>query len=509
MFRTVLSAAVSGMEATIVRVEVDISNGLPSFQMVGYLSSEVKEAGERVRTAIHNAGDRIPAKRIIINLSPADVRKRGTAYDLPIAAAVLMGLYESREELFKDTLILGELSLDGSVKKVSGVLPVVLEAKSQGYHTCMIPMANAEEGTCVKGVDIIGVSHISEIIEYIKGATPSAYNKNTMNVSEKTESYEVDFADIHGQELVKRAAEIAVAGGHNFLMIGPPGAGKSMIAKRIPTILPPMTIDESMEISKVYSVLGLLDENNPIVWNRPFREVHHTITKTALIGGGNPPRPGELSMATGGVLFLDELTEFPKQVLEVLRQPLEEKSIRVSRSSGTYTFPANTILIGAMNPCPCGNYPDLNRCSCTEHQIARYLGKVSQPFLDRMDICIETPRVEYEDLTKGEKGMSSQVIRERVCRARLIQEKRFAGSMIYVNAEIPANQLEQYCKLDLAGEQLMKLAFEQMNLTARTYHKILRVARTIADLDAQETVNVSHMREAIGYRTMDKKYWER
>ena len=512
-FSTILSAAVDGLQAELIRVEADVSNGLPVFHMVGYLSSEVREAGERVRTAVRNSGYEYPPKRTVVNLSPATVRKRGASFDLPIAAAVLAALGQIPAGSAKDCLMIGELGLNGSVGKVPGILPMVMEAARRGIRRCIVPEENAGEGRLVKGVEIIGVSSLKEAALLLQGK-PCAKRRKAGKEREREEERTLegripDFAELQGQENVRRAAEIAVAGGHNLLMIGPPGSGKSMTARCMAGILPPPDEEESLEITRIYSVLGLVDPESPLIRKRPFREVHHTATRAALIGGGTVPRPGEISLAHGGILFLDELPEFNRSVLEVLRQPLENREIRLSRTHGTYRFPADFMLVAAMNPCPCGNYPDLSKCRCTPPQIQMYLGRISRPFLDRIDLCVEAPRVGFGSLTGTARQESSEEIRNRVVRVREIQKRRYEKEGIRNNAALRTEDLKRYCVLGNKEKKLVERAFSHMELTARGYHRILRTARTIADLDGEERIRENHLREALSLRMIDEKYWRR
>ena len=507
MFSTVLSATLQGLRVEFVQVEADVSNGLPMFHLVGYLSSEVKEAGDRVRSAVRNSGFVLPAKKMVINLSPANIRKKGTIFDLPIAVAVLAALEEFDEGKLKDVLFVGELSLDGSIKRVPGILPIVLEAQKQGVKRCIIPRENQKEGELVAEIDVVGVSNLQEVCELLKG---NIHDKIKFSNSHEIQVFSPeiydDFADIRGQHLVKRAAEIAVAGNHNLLMQGATGAGKTAIAKRIPSILPPLTLEESIELTMIYSILGEVDENHPLKTERPFREVNSTITQAALLGGGKYPRPGEISLAHKGVLFLDEIAEFPRGVMESLRKPMEDHNIKIIREKGEYEFPADFLLVAAMNPCPCGNYPDLNRCSCTTTQIQNYIGKLSQPFLDRIDICVEVQKVQYCDLANDARQESSVDIRERILKAREVQAERYKGEGILTNAQLNMQSMEKFCALGDSEKKIMEGAYERLGLSARSYHKVLRVARTIADLEGAENIAGKHLREALGYRTLEHGY---
>lgn len=508
MFSKAYSAAIHGMEGFIISVEADVSDGLPLFDMVGYLGSEVKEARERVKISLKNSGYRLPAKRITVNLSPADIRKEGTAFDLPVAIAILTAFGFLHEENLKKVLIVGELSLNGKVNKVNGVLPIVYSAMQQGFTKCIVPKENAKEGAVVSGIETYGVETLAEAVDLLNGLAeipPEYVDLKQLFQPDRSEDT-IDFSDIVGQKSVKRAIEIAVSGLHNILMIGPPGSGKTMLAKRIPTIMPELSFEESMEISKIYSIAGLLDQCAIIV-KRPFRSPHHTITQTALTGGGRIPKPGEISLAHLGVLFLDELPEFQKNAIEVLRQPLEEKSVTIARLNATYRYPAGFMLVAAMNPCGCGYYPDRNKCSCSVNQVKRYLGRISRPLLDRFDLCIEAMQMNYLELENKERQETSEEMRTRISRARTMQCLRYAGENIYFNSQLTPKTLKKYCKLGSKEQQLLEQAFEKMNLTARGYHRILKVARTIADLDQSEQITTRHISEAICYRSVDQKYW--
>lgn len=502
----IISASFQGLEVSLVRTEVDISNGLPSFQMVGYLSSEVKEAWIRIKTSIINSGIQFPPKKTVVNLSPGDLRKTGTFFDLPIAAAILVALGEIKQNEVKDFLMIGELGLDGSVRKVNGVFPIILEAKKNGITKCIIPKENEKEGCLVKGMTIIGVKNLRQVRSIInKEFIPDTISEKEADM-ENWGTDDLDFSDIYGQGIVKRAVEVAVAGRHNILFIGPPGSGKSLIAKRIPTIFPRLTQAESMELTQIYSIMGMLDEKHPLVKKRPFREVDHTATRVALIGGGRIPEPGEITLADKGVLFLDELAEFPRGVLESLRQPLEERKIHLVRKQGVYDYPADFMLVAAMNPCPCGFYPDRNRCKCTTGMIERYMGKISQAFLSRIDICIEVPELKFDDLTgKRDEEESSERIRERVETAADIQRQRHPDRVAFFNSSISCDELEKWCSLGKQEKNFMRTAYEKYNLSARTYHKVLKVARTIADLDKKKEIRIEHLQEALAYRVIDKQ----
>ena len=505
-FAMVKSAVIDGLEVREVCVEADIGNGLPVFHMVGYLSSEVKEAGERVRTAIRHTKVRLQPQRMVVNLSPADIRKKGASFDLPIAAALVLASGSIENRCQNKVLMIGELSLDAKVRKVKGILPTVSFARKHGFEICVIPQENEAEGHLVPGIEVIGVSTLSEVWEFLEeGKKPHWVSVSVRK--EKRTAGRLNYADIKGQSVLKRASEVAAAGEHNILYIGPPGSGKTMAAQRLGTILPDLDERTSMETTTIYSAAGLLDETSPLVVRPPCREVHHTVTKAALLGGGRYPSPGELSLANGGVLFLDELSEFQRPVLDALREPLETKQVRITRKQGTYLFPANVLVAAAMNPCPCGNYPNLEQCRCTPGEIHRYLSKVSQPFLDRMDLCVETPKVSYRELMSDNQNVTSESILKKVIQAREIQRERYQGRMYATNSGMNLDEIRRFCCLEEKAQRMMERAFEMLGLTARTYFRTLRVARTIADLEESEQIRGCHLAEAISYRMVDQKIW--
>lgn len=509
MYSYVYTATTCGIDSMMISVEADISNGMPMFSMVGFLSSEVKESKDRVRTALKNAGVELPVKRITINFSPANIRKSGSGFDLPVAVAVLSAMDRVRKDFLEKSMLVGELSLEGRVSGVTGVLSMVICAKEAGMKCCIVPRDNEAEARLIPGIDIVGVSSLQEVIWYLNTGERIVAREKGDDVKKEQKTMMYDFSEINGQRLLRRACEVAICGMHNLLMVGPPGAGKTMVAKCIPSILPPMTLEEQIELSKIYSVCGLFRERECLMEQRPFRNPHHTISEQGLTGGGREPKPGEISLAHGGVLFLDELTEFRKSTLEVLRQPMEDKEVTIARVNGTYCFPANFVLVAAMNPCNCGYYPDMSKCRCSQSSIQRHMDKLSQPLLDRIDLCVEVSAVGYDELIyKDVKNESSEDIRKRVIRMHEIQKERFKNTSIIFNSGIPAKELQRFCPLGEKEMNYMEKMYKKMDLTARTYHKIVRVARTIADMDGAKDISREHLQEAICYRGIDKRYWE-
>ena len=507
MFCKVMAGGIHGINSFLAHVEVDATQAMPGFDMVGLLGSEVREAKERVRVALKNSGFQIPPRRITVNISPADIRKEGSAYDLPIAIGILVSLEKLEEEVLQDTLFIGELGLNGEIKPVKGILPIMIMAKEEGIKRCILPRDNAMEGAVIEGVKVVGVSTFLETVKYLMEKEEMADEMIAPTIldifslfQEKKGKKAPDFADIRGQEMVKRAAIIAAAGFHHMLITGPPGAGKTMIAKRIPSILPALSLKESLEVSKIYSVSGLLKEGCPLITERPFLHPHHTISRQALAGGGRIPRPGSLSLSHRGILFLDELPEFGRDNIEVLRQPLEDKEVQIARNYGSITYPADIMLVAAMNPCPCGFYPNKDRCRCTETEIRKYRSKISGPIYDRIDICVEAKAVELEELQKEGDGKSSKELKEQVMKARKIQEERYQGSTYFFNADLETKDISKYCPLGREEERYMEQAFYALKLSARAYHRTLKVARTIADLEESEEIKKPHLTEAICYR---------
>ena len=501
MLAKVMSCATLGLEGVIVEVEVDISSGLPLFTIVGLPDAAVQEARERVRSAIRNSGFTFPMKRIIVNLAPADLKKAGPAYDLPIAIGILLASEQVAADV-SQTVLLGELSLDGSLRHTTGILPMVALTHEKGFPNIIVPATDAREAALVEGTRILAFDTLSRLVDYLRGDIPAPeYPVEPADEAPLPDLSLTDLAHVKGQEHVKRALEVAAAGGHNVIMTGPPGSGKTMLARSLPTILPPMTSEEAIEVTKVYSISGLLPSDSPLLRRRPFRSPHYTVSNVGLVGGGRWPRPGEVSLSHRGVLFLDELPEFGHSLLELLRQPLEDKAITISRAQGSLTFPANFMLVGSMNPCPCGYYGDpLKECTCSPSLVSRYQKRISGPFMDRVDIFVEVPRVDYEKLTDERLGEGSAEVQARVAATRAQQQERFRGTRLTCNAEMTPNEVREFCQVEESAQSLLKAAMHQLNLSARAFHRILKLARTIADLEDGTIINTPHLAEAIQYR---------
>lgn len=507
MFCKVQSLGLMGMNAFSVDVEIELSKGIERFDIVGLADVAVKESRERIKAAFRSTNLKFPAANIVVNLAPADVKKGGSSHDAAIAVAVLCAMSRIPEEAVKDSVFIGELSLGGDLRPVNGVLPMVILAKKQGVKKVYVPKDNAYEASVIDGVEVYGVETLAQLLDHLTGY--SYIDKMPPYVPKVNDYSEaLDFCDVKGQQSAKKALEVAACGGHNVIMIGAPGSGKSMLAKRLPSILPEMTFEEAIETTNVYSIAGQIDKNSPLVTVRPFRSPHHTVSSAGLTGGGSIPRPGEISLAHNGLLFLDELAEFARPTLEILRQPIEDRKVTISRASGTITYPCDIMLVAAMNPCPCGYYGHpTKKCICSQKQVAQYLSKISGPLLDRFDLHIEVAPVEYDSISSVKKEEPSAMVRERVQRAREVQLNRFKGTGITCNARITSDILHEVCPVTDEANRQLKDVFERLGLSARAYDKILKVARTVADMDGAEVIDRKHIAQAVRYRTLDRKYW--